>query len=103
MQDRYSQSDEVLLRCTAGPYIGSKADIDIRLAHVRSPPESGRSSTLSMFTKLQKRTRNCFTDLNQTSNEIDAARLLLFAESAKKLWASLRVGTMVSFQSIDIT
>jgi hypothetical protein len=53
MQDRYSQIDEILLR--RRPEV--KADIEILLAYVRSTPESGRPSALSMFLKRQKRTR----------------------------------------------
>jgi hypothetical protein len=43
MQDRYRQLDEILLRRTAGPYIGSQAGIPALPTRVRCSPESDRA------------------------------------------------------------
>ena len=40
MQDRYRRPDEILLRRTAGPYIGSKAGLRASICDVRYTPEA---------------------------------------------------------------
>src|SRR5262249_15137075 len=44
MQDRIRPLDEVLLQRTAGPYIGSEADIARSPSHVRFTPKSGQTA-----------------------------------------------------------
>jgi len=41
MQDRITQINEILLHCTAGPYIGSFASIHDGSVYVRFTPDSG--------------------------------------------------------------
>src|SRR6478752_5600636 len=47
MQDRYRHLDENPLQRTAGPYIGSQADMPRRPAHVGFTPESGLKSDIA--------------------------------------------------------
>jgi len=42
MQDRITQINEILLHCTAGPYIGSFASIHDGSVYVRFTPDSDR-------------------------------------------------------------
>ena len=44
MQDRYRQLDEILLRRTAGPYIGSFASISAHPSEVRFTPDSDQKA-----------------------------------------------------------
>ena len=46
MQDRYRQLDEILLRRTAGPYIGSIASISALSHDVRFTPDSDRRAVM---------------------------------------------------------
>ena len=48
MQDRYRQLDEILLLRTAGPYIGSQADIPPLWGHVRYTPKRGQTRRRSV-------------------------------------------------------
>jgi hypothetical protein len=47
MQDRYRQIDEILLRRTAGPYIGSFASNPARFRELRYPSDSDRTGDIS--------------------------------------------------------
>jgi len=47
MQDRYGHLDENLLQRTAGPYIGSEADLTAPKSNVRFTPESGLKSDIA--------------------------------------------------------
>jgi hypothetical protein len=53
MQDRSTPARRIFLLCTAGPYIGSKADIAECETNVRFTPKSGHSyadaATLFLF------------------------------------------------------
>jgi len=51
MQDRITQINEILLHCTAGPYIGSFASIHDGSVYVRFTPDSDRIAEIPELPK----------------------------------------------------